>query len=534
MKKLLLLSGLLFFFTGLFAQQHLTLSVSANTIEVYKAGVSQWKATNVNYVGRVNGTSYAILAGSYSYTLPYSNIDSVSISGAAKVVPVSYDSVYSIMKGLTTAITSGGGGGGGGDASAANQVIGNNYLAAIDAGIPASLGQKIMSASMPVVIASDQGALAISAASLPLPTGAATAAGISQLHADLIAALPAGSNVIGSIANTGFAVTNSPTIANTGFAVTNTPTVNVNGTVPVSGTFWQATQPISAASAIPVSQTGNFTVIQPTAANLNVTAAIAAAQTLATVTTVGTLTTLANGQTAHSSAATGSPVRAGMITVPTTAATVDATLVAGDAANLPGTTGYQLITKQWGTAELDYAFNGTIPNTTAIPFKNASGTANVRNYCTEITLSGTTNAVSGTVYIEDALLTAASQTIASNTLTTSTNHDLKIGDLVTIATSTVTGLTATANVYVLTVPSATTVTFSNTPNGSTLAISGTSVTATLYRVLWQGYVNTASTPLVHLQFSTPLRGAPNSVMNIQTPTAATGTIIYNVHGYVGF
>lgn len=39
-----------------------------------------------------------------------------------------------------------------------------------------SLGQKLMAASTPVVIASDQSALPISAASLPLPTGAATAA----------------------------------------------------------------------------------------------------------------------------------------------------------------------------------------------------------------------------------------------------------------------------------------------------------------------------------------------------------------------
>jgi hypothetical protein len=42
--------------------------------------------------------------------------------------------------------------------------------------MPASLGQKVMAASLPVVLASDQSAVAISAASLPLPTGAATAA----------------------------------------------------------------------------------------------------------------------------------------------------------------------------------------------------------------------------------------------------------------------------------------------------------------------------------------------------------------------
>src|SRR5271166_5731894 len=43
-------------------------------------------------------------------------------------------------------------------------------------GVATTLGQKAMAASIPVAIASDQSAVPISAASLPLPTGAATAA----------------------------------------------------------------------------------------------------------------------------------------------------------------------------------------------------------------------------------------------------------------------------------------------------------------------------------------------------------------------
>lgn len=66
---------------------------------------------------------------------------------------------------------------------------------------PNANGQAPSAASAPVVIASDQSAVPVSLAALP--------------------ALPAGANVIGSIANTTFGVT---------------------------GTFWQATQPISAAS----------------------------------------------------------------------------------------------------------------------------------------------------------------------------------------------------------------------------------------------------------------------------------------------
>lgn len=80
-----------------------------------------------------------------------------------------------------------GGGGGGGDASAANQITGNNSLASIDAGIPAALGQTTMAGSMPVVLPSNQSAIPVTgtfwqatqpvtAASLPLPSGASTSA----------------------------------------------------------------------------------------------------------------------------------------------------------------------------------------------------------------------------------------------------------------------------------------------------------------------------------------------------------------------
>jgi hypothetical protein len=48
-----------------------------------------------------------------------------------------------------------------GAATAALQTTGNNSLAAIDAGIPAALGQTTMAASMPVVIASNQSAIPV-------------------------------------------------------------------------------------------------------------------------------------------------------------------------------------------------------------------------------------------------------------------------------------------------------------------------------------------------------------------------------------
>lgn len=71
-----------------------------------------------------------------------------------------------------------------GASTAALQTTGNTSLASIDAGIPAALGAATIAASMPVNIASDQ-IVPISASSLPLPTGAATAANQATTNASL-------------------------------------------------------------------------------------------------------------------------------------------------------------------------------------------------------------------------------------------------------------------------------------------------------------------------------------------------------------
>lgn len=54
-----------------------------------------------------------------------------------------------------------------------------------NAGTAVTVGQKAMAASLPVVIASDQSAVPVSAASLPLPTGASTSALQTQISAQL-------------------------------------------------------------------------------------------------------------------------------------------------------------------------------------------------------------------------------------------------------------------------------------------------------------------------------------------------------------
>lgn len=68
-----------------------------------------------------------------------------------------------------------------GAATSALQTSGNASLSSMDAKTPA-LGQALMAVSTPVVIASDQSAVPVSAASLPLPAGAATEATLSAIN----------------------------------------------------------------------------------------------------------------------------------------------------------------------------------------------------------------------------------------------------------------------------------------------------------------------------------------------------------------
>lgn len=244
------------------------------------------------------------------------------------------------------------------------------------------------------------------------------------------------------------------------------------------------------------------------------------------------LAAMVSGTVAHSSASAGNPARVAGRVMPTTP---DLTLVAGDVSDLGMTTDQQLVTKKFAPSELDWTFLGIITNSaTAVPFKNAAG-ASIRNYITNIIITSGTLATGTDLVILDGTLTFSSQTISSNTITSSANHDLKIGDQFVPSASTITGLTAGTIYYVLTVPSATTLTLSATPNGSTLSVSGTSVTATANRILFRTVLATTAMPSDGIQFPSPLRGMPNATLSIQTVTATTtGSVYYNISGYTGF
>jgi hypothetical protein len=129
---------------------------------------------------------------------------------------------------------------------------------------------------------------------------------------------------------------------------------------------------------------------------------VGSASTIGTVTTVSTvtaLTTLANGQTAHSAASTGSPVRvSGRVNT-----AVDTTLIAGDASDLFMTTSGAAVVKPYAMPEVDWqATSGITPlATTTSTAVKAAGAAGVRNYMTGLQLYNNGSATATNVSILD-------------------------------------------------------------------------------------------------------------------------------------
>ncbi len=252
-----------------------------------------------------------------------------------------------------------------------------------------------------------------------------------------------------------------------------------------------------------------------------------------TVTTVSTVAALTGGGAAEDAAAGANPVTVGGVVRTAVAPT---SLIAGDAARVTMTSGAAAVNQPYAVPEVTWqtpAPVGGLLNTVAtFQIKEAAG-ALVRNHITAIDFwsEALTNATD--LRIREADITCSSQTIASNTLTTSAAHDLSVGDTVVFSASTVTGITAGVTYWVLTVPSTTTLTLSASRGGSVLAISGAAVTATFHKVLWQTRIPTTGAPQTQRLFPTPLRGSPNKALLLQTATASgAGAVHLSAQGHV--
>lgn len=263
--------------------------------------------------------------------------------------------------------------------------------------------------------------------------------------------------------------------------------------------------------------------------------------TVSTVTGVTTVTTLSNGQTAHSVAVSGSPLRIGAKVAQTTQATIDQTLVAGDASDVSISTSQQLITKDFGTAENDFTTNTSYTGLTSTGFQTTpliiGSASNVRNYIAGITIQTDTIGAAGIVWISDYHKTVSSIATGTGLATTSVSHDYRIGDIVIFESlSGGSGVSTNTVYYVLTVPSAATFTFGLAVGGANLVPSVAYVGTTCFRVLYQLRLQTVGivTPNTII-FPTPLRGDIAGQTMVYLPASLTsGTIYITMNGYRAF
>uniref|UniRef100_A0A6M3K1B8 Uncharacterized protein n=1 Tax=viral metagenome TaxID=1070528 RepID=A0A6M3K1B8_9ZZZZ len=110
-------------------------------------------------------------------------------------------------------------------------------LAAQSAKLPATLGQKTKAAALAVTLASDEDALAVTAASLPLPTGAATAANQTTGNTSLATIAGDTTSIDGKITacNTGAVVVSSGAITETNSGAIKTAVEIIDNAVAASG-----------------------------------------------------------------------------------------------------------------------------------------------------------------------------------------------------------------------------------------------------------------------------------------------------------
>lgn len=248
------------------------------------------------------------------------------------------------------------------------------------------------------------------------------------------------------------------------------------------------------------------------------------------------------GAAAHSAATTTNPATVGGRVIPTTAATVDATLVAGDASFLPITTGYQAAVKPYGTAELDWAAVSSLTPTvwassaTLTQVRAASGTANVRTYVSGLSISADALSAITSLWLVDGAVAISSSTVATPGVITSGTHDFKVGDAIVlqgITSLALTGVSANQVIYVATVPSTTTFTVALTPGGTGVQCTVTG-TATAYRILHQVRLQATTLPFTTVTLPSPIRTAPNVALSLLCSATTTGTVFANTQGYYGF
>ena len=152
----------------------------------------------------------------------------------------------------------------------------------------------------------------------------------------------------------------------------------------------------------------------------------------------------------------------------------------------------------------------------------------LRNHISSVILSTDALGAAGFLLVLDGLLSVSSIATGTGLVTTTTPHDLKVGDTVIFNTLTGgTGLTTNTLYYVSDVSSPTTFNIASSIFGSNIAPSVAATAANCYRVLFRFRLQTTAIGVPQsVEFPTPLRGAPNASINFLIPTSTTSGIVY--------
>lgn len=247
-----------------------------------------------------------------------------------------------------------------------------------------------------------------------------------------------------------------------------------------------------------------------------------------TVTLTGAPNVTVSGGAAHDAAISGNPTRIAGRAITANYATV----ATGDTADFIATLQGVQIIKPWQIPELEYNVHDriTASSTTAVQVKAA--TASLKNFVNGFTLATDTLGAAGDIQLRSTPVASTTATISANTLVMAATYGWKVGDLVLVTASTVTGLSAGSYYYLLTVSGAS-LTFSATRGGATSAISGTGVVATLTKIIWRTKLQTASLPLSYVPLANPDSGGTGLAIEMVLPSSLTsGQIDFSVTGHV--
>jgi hypothetical protein len=371
-----------------------------------------WTAAGgLTAIGTINNVDYVDITSFTAIASGVNGVYKLDAAGYQKVCVTAKGAVTGTANVVirTTAIAAGGSGGGGaGDASAANQVTGNNSLASIDGKLPALSGGRVPVDGSGVT-------QPVSAAALPLPAGAATAAnqvpGNSTAYATVNRApvtLPDNAAITTSTcsANNCTLFTGVSTAGYESFYYQNTTasgtyTVNLQGSV--DGTTYTD---LKCQDASATGSTGTSLTSTSTGAGLIQCRAAPLIQAKVLAYTSGTITASAvlslkqfqpliaiyaaaslsvnAGQAAHDAAVSGNPVRIGCHGSTAQYAT---TIVNNDTVDVQCDLNGATITKPYSVSGSDWTTTVNLTDTTSTALKAAAG-ASIKNYVTWCVFSG--------------------------------------------------------------------------------------------------------------------------------------------------